>query len=239
MKKKSRPKVKTVSHHVRRYFFSVLAVSILFATIYPFLSTKPKIVCANTISCSKSLTLKVENNAIGVFNNQKIIPPKITLSINDTRPNVFGAATGSGDKHIYVDLTKQMLYAYQSNDLFLETPVSTGKWHDTPTGDFTIWEKIRATRMSGGSGADYYDLPNVPFVMFFYNSDVPAGAGFSLHGTYWHDNFGHAMSHGCINMRIVDAEKLYNWANPSTMGYSTIASQNNQGTKITVYGTAL
>ena len=24
------------------------------------------------------------------------------------------------------------------------------------------------------------------------------------------------MSHGCVNMRIVDAEKLYHWANPST-----------------------
>ena len=236
MKKKSRPK-KTLSSHVLRYFFSLITVSVLFTIIYPFASSKPTVACANSISCKESLQLKVENNAVGIFNNKKIIPPKITLSLNDTKPNVFGAATGSGEKHIYVDLTKQMLYAYWGNDLFLETPVSTGKWHDTPTGDFTIWEKVRATRMSGGSGQDYYDLPNVPFVMFFQNNQVAGYRGYSLHGTYWHNDFGHQHSHGCVNLPTSVAEKLYYWAGPMLPANqaSTYSTSDNPGTRIVIH----
>jgi hypothetical protein len=92
--------------------------------------------------------------------------------------------------------------------------------------------------MTGGEGADFYDLPNVPYVMFFSGPNAPAGAGFSLHGAYWHDNFGHPMSHGCVNMRIVDAEKLYDWADPPTSGSTTLSSTDNPGTKITIYGQA-
>ncbi len=36
--------------------------------------------------------------------------------------------------------------------------------------------------------------------------------GYGLHGTYWHNNFGYPMSHGCINLRIDDAGWIYNWA---------------------------
>lgn len=180
--------------------------------------------CANSLSCKESLTLKVENGAEGVFDGQKVIPPVIDLA---ERPStrVLGEATLTGDKTINVDLTTQTLTAYQGGTLFMQVPISSGKWFPTPTGEFTIWEKLRATRMSGGSGADYYDLPNVPFVMFFSGSGIAAGRGFSLHGTYWHNNFGHPMSHGCVNMRIVDAEKLFYWADLST-------------TKITITGNA-
>lgn len=153
-------------------------------------------------------------------------------------PNVLGDSTVSGEKHIYVDLTNQKLYAYQDNTLFLETYVSTGKWFPTPPGDYDIWVKIRSTRMSGGSGDDYYNLPNVPFVMFFSNNSVPKSAGFSLHGAYWHNNFGHAMSHGCVNLKIADAEKLYAWVSPKTTSNTTYADSKNQGTKITIYGEA-
>lgn len=197
------------------------------------------VVCANTISCTKSLSVNVENNTIGVFDNQRVIPPKITLSKdNTTTSTVLGASTTIGKKHIYVDLTKQILYAYQGKILFMSTPISSGKWNPTPTGDFTIWIKLRATRMTGGSGDDFYDLPNVPFVMFFYNNNVPQSAGYSLHGAYWHNNFGHPMSHGCVNMRIIDAQKLYNWVDPITNGYTTYTDNTHPGTPITIYGDA-
>lgn len=169
------------------------------------------------------MSLKVENDAPGVFNGQAVIPPKVDLAKKEPVTKVLGEATATGEKHIYVDLGSQTLTAYQGDTLFMTAPVSTGKWFPTPDGDFTIWEKIRATRMAGGSGADYYNLPNVPYVMFFSGSGVAAGRGFSLHGAYWHDNFGHPMSHGCVNMRIVDAQRLYYWADLTT-------------TKITIYG---
>jgi len=50
-----------------------------------------------------------------------------------------------------------------------------------------------------------YNLPNVQFVAYFYRD-------YAMHGTYWHDNFGHPMSHGCVNLRNIDAEWLYGWA---------------------------
>lgn len=194
--------------------------------------------CANSLSCKESLEFNVENGTAGVFDGQTIMPPKVDLSQKKVSTKVLGEAETSGEKHIYVDLTNQLLTAYQGDSVFMQAPISSGKWFPTPTGEFSIWEKVRATKMSGGHGADYYYLPNVPFVMFFSGSGVDAGRGFSLHGTYWHNNFGHPMSHGCVNMRTVDAEKLYYWVNPPTNGNVTVSSKDNPGTKITIYGKA-
>ncbi len=180
--------------------------------------------CANTGNCKESLSLKVENGAVATFNGQKIVPPQIDLAKKKVPTKVLGEAALSGEKHIYVDLSTQTLSAYQGDTLFMQTLISSGKSFPTPTGEFTIWEMLRATRMSGGSGANAYNLPNVPYVMFYSGSGIAAGRGFSLHGTYWHNNFGHPMSHGCVNMRTIDAEKIFYWA--------------EIGTKITVYGQA-
>jgi hypothetical protein len=95
--------------------------------------------------------------------------------------------------------------------------------------------------MKGGSKelGTYYDLPNVPYTMFFYNDKVPMMAGYSTHGAYWHNNFGHPMSHGCINMKISEAALLYYWADPALGDKSSIrATADNPGTHITIYGTA-
>ncbi len=207
--------------------------------MYSLLLPTGSVACANSISCTESFKYKVENNLPGTFNHQKVIPPTINPSIPDFNSNVLGAETGTGEKHIYVNLTTQTLSAYQGTKLFMQTPISSGKWHPTPIGNYTIWIKLRATRMSGGTGDDFYDLPNVPYVMFFYNDDIPRSAGFSLHGAYWHNNFGHAMSHGCINMKITDAEKLYNFVDPPTTGYTTYADDMHKGTKVTVFGETL
>ena len=82
--------------------------------------------------------------------------------------------------------------------------------------------------MSGGSGADYYNLPNVPYTMFFSNNDIPRSDGYSIHGAYWHNNFGHPMSHGCVNMKPEDAKVLFDWAKSE--------NQNGEGTKVKIYG---
>jgi len=210
------------------FLILLLGAFVLYKTLNP--------VCANTASCKESLSLKVENGAEGVFEGQKVIPPSIDLTQNDSPKKVLGESTATGEKHIYVDLTTQTLTAYQGDTLFMQVPVSTGKWFPTPDGEFSIWEKIRSTRMAGGEGADAYNLPNVPWVMFFSGPGVEAGRGFSLHGAYWHDNFGHPMSHGCVNMRQIDAEKLYYWADPPMTGSVDLSSKDNPGTKITIYG---
>jgi len=145
------------------------------------------------------------------------------------------------EKHIEVDLTNQKLYAVENGVKIAEFYVSTGKWGRTPTGEFSIWVKYRYTKMSGGNKAlgTYYYLPNVPFTMYFYNAEIPQSRGYGIHGAYWHSNFGEVMSHGCINMRIRDVEKLYYWADPDTGGESTVkATPDHPGTKIIIYGEA-
>lgn len=156
--------------------------------------------------------LQVENGVMGVFHGQEVMPPTIDLTAAESVTNVLGEIDPTAEKRIYIDLSTQTLSAYQGDSLFMKALLSTGKWGRTPTGEFTIWSKFRATRMSGGSGSDYYNLPNVPYTMFFSGSGVAASRGFALHGTYWHNNFGHPMSHGCVNMRTVDAQKLFKWA---------------------------
>lgn len=145
-------------------------------------------------------------------------------------------------KRIYVDLSTQMLYAYEGEKLVYSFLVSTGKWGKTPTGVFNVWSKFRYIKMSGGSVAlhTYYYLPNVPYVMFFENDRIAASRGFSLHGTYWHSNFGHPMSHGCVNMKTSEAAIIYDWSSPKIPeGKNTVKSTtDNPGTQIIIYGTA-
>lgn len=144
-------------------------------------------------------------------------------------------------KHIEVDLTNQRLYAFEGTTKVYDFLVSTGKWGRTPTGEFRIWGKYRFTKMSGGSKAlhTYYYLPNVPYVMFFSNNEVAASRGYSLHGTYWHSNFGHPMSHGCVNMKTEEAALIYNWSSPNVgSDKSSKATKEDPGTLIVIYGTA-
>lgn len=230
MKKRTiRPQKNTVSE----LLFAAFTGFVLVGGIFAFLKTQ-NTTCANSKSCVKNLQAVAENQAVGYFEGQAIVPPAIDLTAPLDSSRVLGASTMSGDKHIFVDLSTQTLYAYQGSTLIMQTLISSGKWNATPPGDYHIWVKLRSTRMSGGEGADAYDLPNVPFTMFFYNDKVGKGEGFSLHGAYWHDNFGHMMSHGCVNMRSVDAEEIYHWADPPTQSPTTYATAQNPGTLVSI-----
>src|SRR3990167_9113161 len=219
---------------MKKFFYLISIASVpllLFFILHQLQSSK---VCAN--NCKESFQLQIENNSSAFFNQKNMKVPQILPESQET--DVFGSETLSGEKHIKVNLTTQTLTVYQGKKILLKTLISSGLWGRTPVGTFIVWSKLRATRMTGGEGADYYDLPNVPYVMFYSNNEVPAMAGFSLHGTYWHNNFGHPMSHGCINMKTSDVAKLYDWANPVSDGLTTYSSDKNLGTKVTIYGEA-
>lgn len=220
---------------MRRIFISLIVIIVLVGLIYPLISKKSSTICANSLSCKESFKLKVENNAVGIFHNQKIRAPNVNLAQSEGQKSVLGTKKSQAEKHIYINLATQTLSAYEGKNLFMQTPISSGLWGRTPTGEFRIAIKLRSTLMAGGSGDDYYYLPNVPYVMFFGNSQIPASVGFSLHGTYWHNNFGHPMSHGCINMKTSDVAKLYEWADPPTKGNTTQADNKDSGTKITIF----
>lgn len=106
-----------------------------------------------------------------------------------------------------MDLTQQTLTAYVGQTAVRTTFVSTGLPRTpTPAGQYRIWTKLRYDDMSGPG----YYLRNVPYVMYFHR-------GYGLHGTYWHNNFGHPMSHGCVNLPTPEAEWLFNWAEVGTL----------------------
>lgn len=173
-----------------------------------------------------------EGDTAGTFHGQKVISSRITAG---NLAKVLGESTGT--KRIEVDLTNQRVYAYEGDRKVYDFVVSTGKWGRTPTGIFSIWGKSRYQKMSGGSGSTYYYLPNVPFIMWFAGDGVAAARGFSLHGTYWHNNFGYPMSHGCVNMRTEDAGTLFYWSEPSVGEAKTVrVSASNPGTEIRIYG---
>ncbi len=123
-------------------------------------------------------------------------------------PSPVVADNGAGGtRWVDVDLTHQMVYAYEGNTIVNSFLVSTGTWqYPTVTGQYHIYVKLRYTDMSGPG----YYLPNVPYTMYFYE-------GYALHGTYWHHNFGTPMSHGCVNLSIPDSEWLYNFASVGTL----------------------
>jgi LysM repeat protein len=122
--------------------------------------------------------------------------------INIPAPPQPPQPTVTEGKQIVVVLSQQRAYAFENSQLLREFIVSTGLPR-TPTviGDFQVYIKLTAQRMTGPG----YDLPNVPWVMYFYRD-------YALHGTYWHNNFGQPMSHGCVNFRTPDAQWLYEWA---------------------------
>ncbi len=129
-----------------------------------------------------------------------------TSSNSDPYGQLTGLA-GNGDRWIEVNLSQQTLYAWEGDTLIGSFLVSTGvAQFPTVTGRFHIYVKYLYTDMAG---VGYY-LPNVPYTMYFYK-------GYGIHGTYWHHNFGHPMSHGCVNLRTSDAEWLFNWASVGTL----------------------
>ncbi|UCD99344.1 MAG: L,D-transpeptidase [Chloroflexota bacterium] len=151
----------------------------------------------------------------------------------------------AAEKHIEVDLARQTLVAYEQNQVVFQTRVSTGIPSsrptsngiptETPKGSFNIYSKMPSKHMGDGRlmqgdlNLDAYELVGVPWTMFFHRLDT----GYALHGTYWHNNFGWQMSHGCINLRNDDAKWLFRWTTP--VNHPAEVEKNGFGTRVIIY----
>lgn len=211
--------------------FSLLAAIILAVSFFWFSRNSQK-------SSKVYLTDgKFDSSArIAYFNNEKIEPPSEPLPLSKIEKEyekVLPATTE--EKWVEVDLARQRLVAHEGGKVFMDVPISSGKWGRTRTGNFRVWIKLRYTLMHGGSQAlgTYYYLPNVPCTQYF-------DGAIGLHGTYWHNNFGHVMSHGCINMRTPDSCKLLEWTSPPINSDKSVAYPSAQypGTRVVVHGQA-
>ncbi len=149
------------------------------------------------------------NSGVGSANNAAL---DVTTADGENMPALLiptgplGENVATGERWIEVDISQQMLTAWQGDTVVLRTIVSTGRAEfPTVTGTWPIQTKLTSTRMIGPG----YDTPNVPWTMYFFR-------GYAVHGAYWHDDFGTPVSHGCINVRPAEAKLLFDWATVGT-----------------------
>ncbi len=123
------------------------------------------------------------------------------------------------DKRIVIDVLHQTLSCFEGKEEVYFCRVSTGakfdmygnpvdKW-STPVGQHKVARKFISLQMSGGTTGAGYDLPGIGWTTIF------ATGGVAIHSTFWHNNFGDPMSHGCVNTLPEDAHWVFRWTLPS------------------------
>ncbi len=141
------------------------------------------------------------------------VPCEHLRPISPTEISPISPDVPLGQKRIDVNLRTQTLTCYEGDKIVLSTQVSTGQGVllATPAGNFNVTDKLPARNMSTTSrlADDVIPLVGVPWCSFFTLE------GHAFHGTYWHNNFGFPMSHGCVNMRNQDALWLFRWNQPT------------------------
>jgi lipoprotein-anchoring transpeptidase ErfK/SrfK len=150
--------------------------------------------------------------ALNGIDDPNLIYPGQSLTIpapGEYAPSAAEAppAPSASGRSILVSISNQRIYAYENGALVHSHLTSTGL-PDTPTvlGDYHVYVKHTATDMSGPG----YYLPGVPYTMYFYQ-------GYAIHGTYWHNNFGRPMSHGCVNLPVEEAAWFFDFATVGTL----------------------
>lgn len=124
------------------------------------------------------------------------------------------AEVGDDEAWLDVELATQTLVAYRGDRPVFATLVSTGVGADggafaTPRGLHHIQGKLLAATMDNleHTGVVPYSYEEVPFTQYI--------GRVALHGAFWHDQFGVARSHGCINLSLGDAEWLFAFTKPA------------------------
>ena len=123
------------------------------------------------------------------------------------------------EKKVVINVSQQTLACYEGKREVYYCRISSGakfdadgnavdKW-STPIGLYhSVSRKFVSLHMAGGTRASGYEVFGVGWTSFF------ATGGFSIHSTYWHNNFGEPMSHGCVNALPEDARFVFLWSAP-------------------------
>jgi hypothetical protein len=192
----------------------------------------------STINRVKVLAIKKADNSVwyqidggsfpGAYVEAKFVTP-IPQPVPDQKA-AMPKTVKTGDYWINLNIGQEVLTVFRGTDPVFASYVSIGmKVSPTIQGTFNIQYKYVATRMRGGPPAatHYYDLPNVPWTMYYHGS-------FGIHGAYWHDEFGVPKSSGCTNMTIGDSKYVFNLASPN-IGTSASGAATNANPGTVVY----
>lgn len=147
-----------------------------------------------------AVTQKTGYIAIGA---DEWLPEKSVALVSPLLPAEAGPNTC---RFIYANLNTQTLSVFDNCKLVFASLISSGKNSWTFEGRFAILYKVEYSSITppAESTSEYY-IEGVPYFMTY-------AGNFGFHGAYWHDNFGTAASHGCINLAPADAKWLYEWA---------------------------
>jgi hypothetical protein len=112
-------------------------------------------------------------------------------------------------KRIEVSVADARLTYYFGDRPLESFLISPGKPRTpTPRGEFAIMQKLPVARYVGRG----YDYPGTKWNMLFARNEH----GYYIHGAYWHSNWGHGVSGGCVNVPYERMERLYEWADIGT-----------------------
>lgn len=145
----------------------------------------------------------------------------------------------AGDKKIVVNVNQQTLSCFEGTNEVYFCQVSTGQKFDqyglrvdewaTPVGSHWIWRKTISLHMSGGGTGAGWDTMAIPWTSLF------VGTGVAIHSTFWHNDFGTARSHGCVNASPEDAKWIFRWTTPHCGLYpGDLTATDYSGTVINV-----
>jgi hypothetical protein len=105
--------------------------------------------------------------------------------------------------------------------------------HETVPGVFRIREKHISATMDGDAELATdgpYSIEDVPYIQYFNGS-------YALHGAFWHAEFGHVKSHGCVNLAPWDAKALFGWTEPALPEgwHAVFSTKERPGTRVIVH----
>ncbi len=140
--------------------------------------------------------------------------PLTVEEISPITPEISG-------KRVVIDINHQILSCYEGNSEVFFCRVSTGAKYDmygnpvdkwaTPVGKHMVTRKYISLQMSGGTTGAGYDLPGIGWTSIF------ATGGVAIHSTFWHNNYGDPVSHGCVNASPQDAKWIFRWLSPEVI----------------------
>ena len=154
-------------------------------------------------------------------------------------PSVLPTWASNSTRWIDVGIINQVMVLWEGKRPVYATLVSTGRdgvgdpqtTRSTPVGTFRIYQKHVTTTMDSTVADEEFELRDVPWVMYFRG-------GYALHGAYWHDEFGHARSHGCVNLSPIDARYVFHWSSPQVPEHwhsVTVGSLLDDGTIVNIH----
>lgn len=127
------------------------------------------------------------------------------LSMIDWAPAPAGV--GAAERWLDVDMTEQLLVAYEGTRPVYVTLVSTANTA-TPAGEFRIEKKRPFSRMTSKPHYRTKWDTYTPWV-------ISINGRIALHAVYWHEEFGRTKSQGCVNLAPTDASWVWDFTSPA------------------------